>query len=376
MKKMTKQVKGFVGVVAVLLAVILVLGITLGVAIKQKKDLEKGTGTLYTGGMILEETEQGDKYGLSLVSETIPEDQYEEYGISPLAQTALSVKVKIEGENTDALKVKWTIAWENGTSGKWGYQKDTGDYVTGSASSDTHTYNLSCTEAFGETMILKAQLEADATKTATRKIQYRQGFASLSGTLGASYGTSKNFSWTLSGKETETVAFPGDALNATEFLSGNSGGTSTVKVGLSTVYTVAATVTEMKIEVAPTEAYITALTAACGGTAQGNVAGTASVYKALGAVTAGSDQTQGNGTLKATDVLFIDPAASKLDFTALKSGLKALGAVDLINVRLSVKVNGQLQQKVIALRFDASSFGTIYTGFGWTDDGSDLVFGG
>lgn len=377
MKELKKQTKGWLGIVGILLAVILALGITLGVATKWGKDVEnlkpqKEADVTAQSGFEIEEEEFGS--GISLTSSLISPAQYAEYGISPIAESAQSVKAKIEGDDTEGLKVVWTLSWKEGTSGKWGNGKDVSDYVTGSASSDTLTYNLSCSQPFGETIVLKAALEVDPSKSVTRNLQYKQSYGgNITGSL--SYTNSSksgaNLTWGLN-DDTVTVNFPGTVTSTTEFdsLYGASGsGTTTlsVKTELSQVYTIAAEVTDVKAEVSPTEQFRTAVTGA-GGT----MSTEAGSYALLGTGT-GADASI---TTKVANVLLLTSVGS-LNFNTLKSSLKALGeTVTLLNIKLSATVNGQLQTRSIAIRFNAASFGSIGGSIGWTDDGGDVIFGG
>lgn len=381
MKKVTKQQKGWIGVVAVLVAVILALGITLGVATKWGKDVENlkpgQDDSALAGGMEVEEAGVEDVNGISLSQFIdIPRAQYAAAGISPIAETAKSVTVVIGGENTEDLKVDWTLSWKDGTSGKWGNGKTVTEYVTGSASSDTHTYNLSCLKEFGEVIVLKAALHDFPEKTATRNIQYKQNYG---GNITATYTVTnsgdagKNLSWDLSGSGTSVgVPFPGKVNTAAEFKSvygatGTAVGTLTVTPALSSTYTLPADVTTVKAEIAATTEYIGAVTGA-GGTLS-TAAGTF--------VTLGSGSGKGAAiAVKAASMLMLTTIDSA-DFAELKNGVKELGTKTSLKLKLTVNVNGKERSKTYEIHFDGSSFGAIPSDLTWQGDvNDDIIFGG
>lgn len=371
--KLTKG--GWLSIVAFLLVVVLALSVALGLVVKSNKKDKTAEEASVNDSFVVEADGDDGGSGIMLSAfEEIPRANYAAYGISPMALDARTVKATIEGDNTQGLKLQWTLSWKEGTSGKFGYNKSVSDYVTGSASQDTLTYTLSCSQAFGETIVLKVALEIDPSKTLTRSLQYKQTFEDLTGSIVYTNASSSgsNLTWTLGSGTSVVAKFPGTATTTDDFnrLYGatGSGTTSfTVKTALSGVYTLPATVTDVKAEVSPASGYRTAVTGA-GGT----LATAAGSYVSLGT---GTGQNASIAT-KFANILLLTSTGG-LNFNTLKTSLKALGASEtMISIRLSATVNGKAQTKTYSVRFDADSFGAIGGNIGWTDDGGDIVFGG
>ena len=60
------------------------------------------------GGAIITE---GESNGIKLMSAKISPENYDEYGISPMAETAYQLTATITPENATNKAVDWTIAW-------------------------------------------------------------------------------------------------------------------------------------------------------------------------------------------------------------------------------------------------------------------------
>lgn len=99
------------------------------------------------GGMIVDE---GEANGISVMSARIAPEEYEDYGISPMAESAQQLTATITPSNATNQKVDWTVKWKNASS-SWANGKTVTDYVTVTPTSDgALTANVECKQAFGE----------------------------------------------------------------------------------------------------------------------------------------------------------------------------------------------------------------------------------
>lgn len=175
------------------------------------------------GGMMLDPSGDED-HGVSFEAITIPKAQYAAYGISPIAETAQQITATITPDNAEYKTLDWSVAWESGTSGKFGNGKNVTEYVTVEPSSDgALTATLTCKQAFGETIILTASLRNFPDIKGTRKVQYQQ---KLNGSglnisyVNSSYSTA-NTTWAFA----DAVGDSGDFVSVSNTLSfpkGNS----------------------------------------------------------------------------------------------------------------------------------------------------------
>ena len=148
------------------------------------------------GGMTLpEKVEDGEEddagvksNGISLMSLTIPVSQYAAYEISPAAETARTVTATVSPDNEAAnTKIKWELSWKNAAS-EWATGKEVTDYVSLQTNADdlmeSKTCTVSCAQAFGEQIILKAIAVDDETKFATCNVDYIRQVKSASVSIG------------------------------------------------------------------------------------------------------------------------------------------------------------------------------------------------
>ena len=142
-----------------------------------------------------EETEEN---GISLTSTVIPKEQYEEYGIMPIAETAQQLTATVEPVGA-SVYMDWSVSWKEGTSGKWGNGKTVTEYVTVTpTSAGALTANVQCLKAFGEQIIVTAAVRGKETVNATCTVDYASslseagvcGFISFGKTLSNSSGNS------------------------------------------------------------------------------------------------------------------------------------------------------------------------------------------
>ena len=133
------------------------------------------------GGLEIEAPENDDAKIQTTVN-IIPRKLYAQYGIMPIAETAMQVTATI-GTGSDAAaedgKLDWQLVWKDPQS-EWATGKTVSEYVTIQVNEDTLTATLSCLQAFGEQLQLTAQIKTNAAvKSAPRTVNYVQRFVSL-----------------------------------------------------------------------------------------------------------------------------------------------------------------------------------------------------
>ena len=153
------------------------------------------------GGMVVNEG-QGTN-GIKLTSTAIQKAQYEEYGISSLAETAQVVTATINPAEATDTELIWSIAWdqtaenEGGslfwTEQEWYSDGDSdysasnlasigvteNDFIQISPSSDTLSCTVSCSQAFGCPITLTVTSVDNPEATDTCRIDYRNKITSV-----------------------------------------------------------------------------------------------------------------------------------------------------------------------------------------------------
>lgn len=111
-----------------------------------------------SGGMVISGLEEGTDGGtenhISLTSVEIPREEYDEYGITPIAETAYTVTATVSGNGltTNQKNVTWGTAVFKNPSSQWASGKTISDYITVSKSGNRLT--LSCLQPFGEQIVI------------------------------------------------------------------------------------------------------------------------------------------------------------------------------------------------------------------------------
>lgn len=99
------------------------------------------------GGLVVN---QPVNNGISLMSAKIAAADFEEYGISPMAESAQQLTATIEPADATNKKVNWSVAFINPSS-TWASGKNVTDYVTVTPTSDgALTANVECKKGFSE----------------------------------------------------------------------------------------------------------------------------------------------------------------------------------------------------------------------------------
>ena len=248
------KVKQVVGGIACALALILVGGICGGLlqhhynwGAEEKPPVEETPGGEEKpedsgGGEV--STEAGVSHGIRLAAVKLASSEYEDYGVSPLAETAYTLTATITPADAANKKVDWTIAFKNASS-TWATGKTVTEYATVTPSADgALTAVVENVAAFGEQIIVKATSRDNAEAYATCTVEYLQ--------------RTTGYTLTLDGKTYNTAGTTTNAATPT-FATAKST-SATVTVNKSTVYTRANTDSVGYISVKPTAAFKTAIT--------------------------------------------------------------------------------------------------------------------
>lgn len=164
------KIKTIVMVVAILLCLALAGGwIAQTVVNKQKQEAPVITETVSNFTV----TPESNKF-MRLTAKPLTAEQYEDYGIMPIAQSAYTVTATITPSNADDKTVDWSVAWKDGNS-TWAKGKTVTNYVTVTPTSDgALTASVSCLAAFGEQIIVTVVPRANTDISATCTLDYRQ----------------------------------------------------------------------------------------------------------------------------------------------------------------------------------------------------------
>ena len=103
--------------------------------------------TLEEGGMQIGEA-QGS--GIKVMSKTITAAEYEEYGISPMAESAQQLTATITPEDATNKAVDWTVRFKDASS-EWATGKTVTDYVTVTPTLGGENYELQARLSFQKT---------------------------------------------------------------------------------------------------------------------------------------------------------------------------------------------------------------------------------
>ena len=172
------------------------------------------------GGAVITE---GEGNGISIKSMKIPAAQYEEYGISSLADTAYRLTATIMPENATDKTVDWAIAWavppqhSGGTIGDedpgsvWAMGKTVTDYVTVTPTSDgALTANVECLKDFSAQVKVTVTSRVNSEVKANCLVDYTQKLQGVKATFGFTVltdGMTKSFDISQSGQPIEAWTF-------------------------------------------------------------------------------------------------------------------------------------------------------------------------
>ena len=159
------------------------------------------------GGAIITE---GEASGMKLMSMKIAPENYDEYGISPMADTAYQLTATITPDNATNKAVDWTIAFVNAES-EWATGKTVTDYVTVTPTADgALTANVECLQAFGEQVRVTVTSRDNTAVKANATVDYTEKLSAVKATFGStvlSNGMTKSFDLDASGQPAEAWKF-------------------------------------------------------------------------------------------------------------------------------------------------------------------------
>lgn len=125
----------------------------------------------------------GYSNGIKLMNAVVASADYEEYGISPLAETAQLLTATITPANATNKAVTWSVAWKNSSS-TWASGKNVTDYVTVTpTSTGANTATVGCLQAFGEQVIVTVTSQDNASVKATCTVDYAKRITSFTGSV-------------------------------------------------------------------------------------------------------------------------------------------------------------------------------------------------
>lgn len=172
------------------------------------------------GGAVITE---GEGNGIKLMSVKISPENYAEYGISPLADTAYQLTATIVPENATDKTVDWAIAWavppqhSGGTIGDedpgsvWAMGKTVTDYVTVTPTSGgALTANVECLKDFGAQVKVTVTSRDNSEVKANCLVDYTQKLQGVKATFGFTVltdGMTKSFDLSQSGQPIESWTF-------------------------------------------------------------------------------------------------------------------------------------------------------------------------
>ncbi len=243
---MTKNtIKTIIMVVAILLVLALAGGwIAQSVVSKQKEPVYNQAADNAKDGMQVE-LENNDS-GIQFASARIATEDYGKYGVSALAESAYTLNATITPENAPNKNLTWVLSFANPSS-SWANGKTPTDYVT--VSSSGLRAILSCKKAFGEPIVVTATSDANNTKSATCRLNYKQKITDVTFSFGTmTYSPMDgNFFHNTGLRLADCKIFPTFARNITVDYS--------VEITRSTVYTVAAGNTSVRFEMLPSKTF-------------------------------------------------------------------------------------------------------------------------
>ena len=177
--KRSDTVKWILTLFAFILVGVMLAGVILG-WFDKKEEPPAGEEQQQTedGGMVVGEAEGIE---MRVMSAKISPANYEEYGISPMAESAQRLTATIMPANATNQEVDWAVVWVNPSS-SWASGKTVTDYVTVTPTSDgALTANVECLQAFGEQVKVTCTSRQNPEASAGSKVDYIKRI--ISGTM-------------------------------------------------------------------------------------------------------------------------------------------------------------------------------------------------
>lgn len=142
----------------------------------KEKETEKETAYTQQGGAVIMD---GESNGISFMSTTIAQEDYDEYGVSATAESAQLLTATVTPSYATQAEVVWSVSFL-GVDTTWSNGKTVTDYVTVvPAGSNSQTATVTCLQAFGDVIEVKAALKTNSAINATSDIHYFQRVTGL-----------------------------------------------------------------------------------------------------------------------------------------------------------------------------------------------------
>ena len=165
------------------------------------KPEEEQTETAGLGGMVVGESVGS---GVKLMSTTISTADYDDYGISPMAESAQMLTATITPSSATNKEVDWSVKWKNPSS-SWASGKSVTNYVTVTPTSDgALTANVECKQAFGEPVQVVCTSRQNSEASATVQADYAKRI--VSGSMNYKGDSTGSVQFTSSGSEYKYTA--------------------------------------------------------------------------------------------------------------------------------------------------------------------------
>lgn len=151
----------------------------------------------------------GEENGVHMMTARIMSEDFAEYGVSPLAESAYTLTATVTPSDATNKAVDYTAAWKNPSS-SWASGKNVSDYVTVTQPSDgSLTATVECKQAFGEQVIITCAVRDNVDAKATCTVDYEQKFLGADISISGHDLTDTTVNWNMSHENTDvSVEFP------------------------------------------------------------------------------------------------------------------------------------------------------------------------